>query len=179
MWASYENVILAVKDKKQPADPDLVEIISELCGNHNIVQKHVGKLNAWLNKGLKMNQRELVGTLRLCHKLKKSSANGQRCVLSVMKYVATHGLHTEPEVQAMRDYFDEALELFYAQAEQQLSLHTWFEAFREHCKLVLDVAKVDRVLKSISIVDGCQLADITSVGQLLKMKLSIANAAFC
>ena len=54
----------------------------------------------------------------------------------------------------------------------------WFEAYREHCKLVLDVAKVDRVLK-ISIVDGCQLADITSVGQLLRMKLSIVNAAFC
>ena len=179
MWASYENVILAVKNNQEKVDPELEKILVALADAHNIHQKHVGKLNAWLNKGLKMNQRELVGTLRLCHKLKKSSANGQRCVLSVMKYVATHGLHTEPEVQAMRDYFDEALELFYAQAEQQLSLHTWFEAFREHCKLVLDVAKVDRVLKSISIVDGCQLADITSVGQLLRMKLSIANASFC
>ena len=57
-------------------------------------------------------------------------------------------------------------------------MDAWFKAYREHCKLVLDVAKVDRVLK-ISIVDGCQLADITSVGQLLRMKLSIASAAFC
>ena len=179
MWASYENVILAVKDKKQPADPDLVEIISELCGNHNIVQKHVGKLKAWLKKGRKMNQKELVGTLRMCRHIKLSSANGQQCVVALMWYFVEHNMQGFPEVLAMKDYFDDVLVLCYAKAKkQQQTLHSWFDAYRELCALVLDVDTVD-VVRRTGNVDGCQFADITSVGQLLRMKLSIVNAAFC